>query len=99
MKITVTLPAHLRNLAHVNSNVEIDIKGKATIASLLDALEQKYPMLCGTIRDHGTLKRRAFLRYYACEKDLSFEPPDTSLPEEIVSGKEPFMIIGSIAGG
>ena len=97
--ISVTLPAHLRNLAHVNGPIEIDMKGEATIGSLLDAIEKKYPMLCGTIRDHNTFKRRPFLRYYACEKDLSLEPPETPLPEMVVLGKEPFLIIGSIAGG
>ena len=97
--ITVTLPAHLRNLAKVEGSISIELKGKSTIGSLLNAIEEKYPMLKGTIRDHGTLKRRPFLRYYTCEKDFSLESPDTVLPSEVVSGKEPFMIIGSIAGG
>ena len=97
--ILVTLPAHLRNLARVNGHVEIEIKGAPTISALLNAVEEKYPMLRGTIRDHNTHKRRAFLRYYACEKDLSLEPPETQLPETVISGKEAFLIIGSIAGG
>ena len=97
--ISVALPAHLRTLAHVNANVEIEIKGAPTIGALLDAVEQKCPMLCGTIRDYNTKKRRAFLRYYACGQDLSLEPPETHLPKAVILGKEPFLIIGSIAGG
>ena len=97
--ISVALPAHLRTLAHVNGNIDIEIEGKPTLGSLLDAVEKKYPMLRGTIRDHGTLKRRAFLRYYACEQDLSLEPSNSPLPEPVIKGKEPFLIIGSIAGG
>ena len=97
--ISVVLPAHLRTLARVNGHIEIEIKGEATLQSLLDAIEKQYPMLCGTIRDHTTQKRRAFLRFYACEKDLSHETLGTPLPEAVVSGKEPFLIIGSIAGG
>ena len=97
--IRVELPFHLRKLAHVEREVTVDVKGPVTVRSVLDALEARYPVLAGTIRDHGTQKRRPFLRFYACEEDLSNEPPDTPLPEEVVSGKEPFTIIGAIAGG
>ncbi len=97
--IRVVLPAHLRTLAQVGSEIQIEVTGAVTQRSVLDALEARYPMLCGTIRDHGTLKRRAFLRYFACEEDLSHESPDTPLPDAVVSGKEPFLIIGAIAGG
>jgi molybdopterin synthase sulfur carrier subunit len=97
--IRVELPFHLRNLAHVDREVTVDIKGPVTVCSVLDALEAKYPVLAGTIREHGTQKRRPFLRFYACEEDLSNEPPDTPLPDDVVSGKEPFTIIGAIAGG
>jgi molybdopterin synthase sulfur carrier subunit len=97
--IRVVLPYHLRNLAHVGSEVALDVTAPATINSVLDALESRYPMLCGTIRDHVTKERRAFLRFFACEQDLSHEPPDAPLPDAIVSGKEPFLVIGAIAGG
>jgi len=97
--IRVELPFHLRTLAHVEREVTLDIKAPATIRSVLDALEVQYPVLAGTIRDHVTQKRRPFLRFYACEEDLSNAPPDTPLPDAIVSGKEPFAIIGAIAGG
>jgi len=97
--IRVELPFHLRNLAHVDREVTVDIQGPVTVRSVLDALEAQYPVLAGTIRDHSTQKRRPFLRFYACEEDLSNEPPDTPLPDEVVSGKEPFTIIGAIAGG
>lgn len=97
--IRVVIPYHLRTLANVSGEVELDLKGPATIRSVLDALETRYPMLRGTIRDHGTLQRRPFLRYFACEEDLSLEAPDTPLPERVVSGAEPFLIIGAIAGG
>jgi molybdopterin synthase sulfur carrier subunit len=97
--IRVVLPQHLRTLAHVGSEVQIEVEGAVTIRSVLDAIEARYPMLQGTIRDHGTQKRRAFLRYFACEEDLSLEPPDTPLPDAVVSGKEPFLVIGAIAGG
>ncbi len=97
--IRVILPTHLRTLAHINSEVSLEVQGKVTLRTLLDALEKKYPMLRGTIRDHNTQKRRAFLRFYACEQDLSLEPPDTVLPTDITAGKEPFLIIGSVAGG
>ncbi|HKV04173.1 MAG TPA: MoaD/ThiS family protein [Candidatus Acidoferrales bacterium] len=97
--IQVVLPAHLRTLAHVGSEVSIEVTGQATVRSVLDALEASYPMLRGTIRDHVTLQRRPFLRFFACQEDLSLESPDTPLPEAVSSGKEPFMIIGAIAGG
>ncbi len=97
--IRVELPFHLRNLAHVEREVTVDVKGPVTLRSVLDALEAQYPVLTGTIRDHGTQKRRPFLRFYACEEDLSQQSPDTLLPEAVVSGKEPLSIIGAIAGG
>lgn len=97
--IRVIIPYHLRNLAHVGSEIELDVASPVTISSVLDALEARYPMLCGTIRDHTTKERRAFLRFFACEQDLSHDPPDTPLPAEVVSGKEPFLVIGAIAGG
>ena len=97
--IRVALPQHLRTLAHVGPEVQIEVEGAVTIRSVLDAIEARYPMLQGTIRDHGTQKRRAFLRFFACEEDLSLESPDTPLPEAVLSGKEPFLIIGAIAGG
>jgi hypothetical protein len=97
--VRVILPNHLRNLAHVGSEVSIDVPQPVTQRSILDALEAQYPMLRGTIRDHGTLQRRAFLRFFACEEDLSHEPPDAPLPEAVASGKEPFIVIGAIAGG
>jgi molybdopterin synthase sulfur carrier subunit len=97
--IRVILPAHLRTLARVDGEVSLEVKGKATIGSVLDTLEARYPMLAGTIRDHGTLKRRPFLRYYACQEVWSLEPADKLLPAAVVSGQEPFMIIGSVAGG
>ena len=93
------LPYHLRNLAHVGTEVELRVEGPVTLKAVLDALEARYPMLKGTIRDHVTLQRRPFLRYFACEEDISLEAPDTALPDAIVSGKEPFMVIGAIAGG
>jgi hypothetical protein len=97
--IRVVLPYHLRNLAHVGSEVQLDVTAPVTISSVLDALEGRYPMLSGTIRDHTTKERRAFLRFFACEQDLSHDSPDTRLPDEVVSGKEPFIVIGAIAGG
>ena len=93
------LPAHLRTLAKVDSDLTLEVKGPVTLRSVLDTLEARYPMLQGTIRDHDTLQRRAFLRFFACEEDISHEPPDTPLPEAVASGKEPFFIIGAIAGG
>lgn len=97
--IRVVIPVHLRTLAGVGGEVELDVSGPVTLASVLDALEAKFPVLQGTIRDHGTLKRRAFVRYFACEEDFSHEPPGTLLPEVVALGKEPFLIIGAIAGG
>jgi len=97
--IRVTLPAHLRTLAGVGSELQLNVEGAVTIRSVLDALESAFPMLCGTIRDHGTLQRRPFVRFFACEQDLSHDPVDSPLPKEVVSGKEPFMVIGAIAGG
>ena len=97
--IRVVLPAHLRTLAHVNGEVTLDVKGKVTQRSVLDALEARYPMLQGTIREHGTLKRRAFVRFFACEQDLSHELPDTPLPEAVATGAEPILIVGAMAGG
>ena len=97
--VRVILPTHLRNLAHAGSEVSLDVPAPITQRSILDALEAKYPMLRGTIRDHGTLQRRAFLRFFACEQDLSLEAPDAPLPDEVASGKEPFIVIGAIAGG
>jgi hypothetical protein len=97
--IRVELPQHLRTLAHVGREVTLEVDGPVTQQSVLDALEARYPMLRGTIRDHDTLKRRAFLRFFACEQDLSHEAPDALLPEAVAAGKEPFLIIGAIAGG
>jgi hypothetical protein len=97
--IRVELPQHLRTLAHVGQEVHLEIIGPVTQRSILDALERAYPMLRGAIRDHSTLQRRAFLRFFACQEDLTHEPPDSPLPEEVASGKEPFLIIGAIAGG
>jgi|SRR6476620_11669106 hypothetical protein len=97
--IRVVLPQHLRTLARVTGEVTLDIAGPVTTRSVLDALEAQYPMLQGTIRDHTTRERRAFLRFFACEDDLSHESPDSPLPKEVASGKEPFLIIGAIAGG
>jgi molybdopterin synthase sulfur carrier subunit len=99
MTIRVLLPPHLRTLAHVGSEVELEIEGVATQRSVLDTLEARYPMLRGTIRDHVTQQRRPFLRFFACEEDLSHEPPDAPLPDAVVSGAEPFIVIGAIAGG
>jgi molybdopterin synthase sulfur carrier subunit len=97
--IRVELPQHLRTLARVGREVELEIEGPVTQRSVLDALEARYPMLRGTIRDHDTLQRRAFLRFFACEEDLSHESPDAPLPDPVTSGKEPFLIVGAIAGG
>ncbi|SPE44516.1 conserved hypothetical protein [Candidatus Sulfotelmatobacter sp. SbA7] len=97
--IRVILPPHLRTLARVSSDVEVELTGPVTQRSVLDALEARYPMLRGTIRDHVTLQRRPFLRFFACEEDLSHESPDAPLPEAVASGKEPFIVIGAIAGG
>jgi|SRR5579862_1029522 len=97
--VRVVLPPHLRTLAHVSGDVEVEVTGPVTQRSVLDAIEARYPMLCGAIRDHGTLQRRAFLRFFACEEDLSHEAPDAPLPEAVASGQEPFIVIGAIAGG
>jgi molybdopterin synthase sulfur carrier subunit len=97
--IRVVLPAHLRTLAHVSGDVELEVAGQVTQRSVLDALEARYPMLRGTIRDHVTQERRPFLRFFACDEDLSHEPPDAPLPGAVASGAEPFWIIGAIAGG
>ena len=97
--IRVVLPPHLRTLAGVDGDVEVQVEGPATVRSVLDALEAQYPVLRGTIRDHATKQRRAFLRYFACEQDLSLEPPDTPLPDAVARGDEPFFVIGAIAGG
>lgn len=99
MTIRVVLPAHLRTLSGAGSEVPLDVNGRATIRAVLDTLEDRYPVLRGTIRDHGTLKRRPFLRFFACEEDYSLEPPDTELPERVRTGAEPFYIVGAIAGG
>lgn len=97
--IRVMLPFHLRNLARVDGEVSLDVAAPVTVRAVLDALEEKFPVLRGTIRDHGTLKRRPFIRFFACREDFSLEPPDTPLPDAVVSGAEPFMVIGAIAGG
>jgi len=97
--IRVVLPAHLRTLARVDSEVKLDVAGPVTQRAILDALEARYPMLQGTIRDHGTLKRRAFVRFFACEQDLSHESPDAPLPDAVATGAEPFLIVGAMAGG
>ncbi|MBK7998678.1 MAG: MoaD/ThiS family protein [Verrucomicrobia bacterium] len=97
--IRVALPYHLRNLARVGAEVSLEVAGPVTIRAVLDALEAKHPVLRGTIRDHGTLKRRPFIRFFACREDLSLEPPETLLPEAVVSGKEAFLVVGAMAGG
>ena len=97
--IRVELPAHLRTLARVNGEVELQVAGPVTQQAILDALEARYPMLRGTIRDHGTLNRRPFVRFFACSQDLSHEPSDAPLPDAVVRGVEPFMIVGAMAGG
>jgi hypothetical protein len=97
--IRVALPAHLRTLAHVKGDVMLEVEGEVTQRSVLDALEARYPMLAGTIRDHDTQQRRGFVRFFACEQDLSHESPDAPLPEAVASGAEPFFVIGAIAGG
>jgi molybdopterin synthase sulfur carrier subunit len=97
--IRVELPQHLRTLARVSGEVQIEVQGPATVRSVLDALESSYPVLRGTIRDHDTQKRRAFLRFFVCQEDWSHESHDSPLPQDIASGKEPFLIVGAIAGG
>jgi len=97
--IRVALPQHLQTLARVGPEVELDVPGTVTLRGVLDALELRYPVLRGTVRDQSTFKRRAFVRFYACEEDLSHDPPETPLPEPVVRGAEPFLIIGALAGG
>jgi molybdopterin converting factor small subunit len=97
--IRVVLPAHLRTLAKLDGEAKLEVDGPATLVSVLDALEERYPMLRGTIRDQVTLKRRPFIRFYACQEDLSHDPADTRLPDSVAAGQEPFLIVGAIAGG
>jgi molybdopterin synthase sulfur carrier subunit len=97
--IRIVLPAHLRTLARVNGEVQLDVPDPVTVGSVLDALETAYPVLRGSIRDHVTRRRRPFVRYFACEQDLSLEPAETRLPEQVATGAEPFLIIGALAGG
>jgi hypothetical protein len=97
--IRVVLPPHLRSLARVSGEVSLDVRGQPTQRAVLDALEASYPVLRGTIRDHVTHKRRAFVRFFACEQDLSHEPPDDPLPAAVATGAEPFLVVGAIAGG
>ena len=97
--IRVVLPYHLRTLARVEGEVQLDVANAPTVREVLDALEERYPMLRGTIRDHGTLKRRPFIRFFACKEDLSLDPPETELPAAVVRGDEPFLIVGAMAGG
>jgi sulfur-carrier protein len=97
--IRVMLPAHLRNLARVGAEVTVEVAAPVTLASALDALEARYPMLCGTIRDHDSLQRRPFIRYFACEEDLSHQPADAPLPDAVLAAREPLIVLGAIAGG
>jgi hypothetical protein len=97
--IRIELPAHLRTLARVNGDVQVDVSGAATLGAVLDALEARHPVLRGTIRDHVTLRRRPFVRYFACEEDFSHEPPETPLPNAVAIGVEPFLVVGALAGG
>jgi len=97
--IRVALPQHLRTLARVDGEVQLEVNGSPTKGAVLDALEAAYPVLCGTIRDHGSLERRAFIRFFACGQDLSLEPDDAPLPEQVVSGEQVFRIVGAMAGG
>ena len=97
--IRVVLPFHLRNLVHVADEVTLEVEAPITVRAVLDALEAKHPVLRGTIRDHGTLKRRPFIRFFACREDLSLESPEIPLPDEVVNGQEPFMVVGAMAGG
>jgi molybdopterin synthase sulfur carrier subunit len=97
--IRVVLPAHLKNLARVNGEVRLDLAEPVTQRRVLDALEEQYPMLCGTMRDRGTGRRRAFVRFYACQEDLSNESPDEPLPDRVIKGEEPFLVVGAMAGG
>ena len=97
--IRVVLPFHLRNLAHVGGEVQLDVPAPVTLRAVIDALEDRYPMLRGTIRDHVTKERRPFLRFFACEEDLSHQSPDLELPEPVIAGREPLVVVGAIAGG
>ena len=97
--IRVALPFHLRNLANVGTEVQLEIAGEVTLQSILDTIEVRYPMLAGTMRDHVTKQRRPFLRFFACGEDLSHASPDTQLPDKVISGEEPFLVIGAVAGG
>jgi sulfur-carrier protein len=97
--IQVVLPPHLRALARIDGEVALEVDGRPTVGGILDALEARYPVLRGTIRDHVTKRRRAFVRFFACEQDLSHQPPDTPLPDEVACGAEPFFVVGAIAGG
>ncbi len=97
--VHVQIPYHLRNLARIDGDVTVEVAEPVTLRSVLDALEARFPMLCGTIREHDTLKRRPFLRFFACEEDLSLQEPDAPLPEAVANGKEPLLIVGAIAGG
>jgi molybdopterin synthase sulfur carrier subunit len=97
--IRVELPAHLRTLAQINGEVQLDVEGRATLRSVLNAIEARYPVLRGTIRDHVTEQRRPFVRFFACEEDLSHDPPDTPLPDAVARGAEPFLIVGAMSGG
>jgi molybdopterin synthase sulfur carrier subunit len=97
--IRVVLPQHLRTLARVEGEVRLEVEGVVTQRSVLDALEARYPVLCGTMRDHVTQKRRPFIRFFACQEDLSHEPPDAPLPDAVATGAEPFLVVGAIAGG
>ena len=97
--IRVMLPQHLRTLAQVDDEVQLEVEGPVTQRSVLDALEARYPVLCGTIRDHVTKQRRPFMRFFACQEDLSHEPPDAPLPDAVATGAEPFLVVGAIAGG
>jgi len=99
MSIRVLLPFHLRNLARVDGEVQLDVQGQITLGAVLDGLEKRYPVLRGTIRDHVTLRRRPFVRFFCCQEDLSNEPPTFLLPEAVVRGSEPFLIVGAMAGG
>ena len=97
--IRVVLPHHLRNLARVTGEVQLEVAGPVTLGAVLDALETRYPVLCGTIRDHETLKRRPFVRFFACKEDVSLDPPETRLPDAVANGEEPFLVVGAMAGG
>ena len=99
MMIRVELPAHLRTLARVGAEVELEVGGHVTVRAILDALERQYPVLKGTIREHGTLRRRPFVRFFACEQDLSLDAPDTVVPPAVASGAEPVVVVGALAGG